>query len=62
MLVQKVDIHDFAEVHRWIDNTVAKFGKLDGAVNLAGVLGKGNNTRGIEEVSDEAWALCWLQI
>ncbi|KAM0229887.1 hypothetical protein ACHAPO_009609 [Fusarium lateritium] len=34
-----VDVRDSASVQAWIDKTVEKFGKLDGAVNMAGVLG-----------------------
>ncbi|RKK70907.1 hypothetical protein BFJ69_g11403 [Fusarium oxysporum] len=34
-----VDVRDAASVEAWIDKTVEKFGKLDGAVNMAGVLG-----------------------
>ncbi|KAF5548303.1 short-chain dehydrogenase reductase SDR [Fusarium mexicanum] len=34
-----VDVRDAASVETWIDKTVEKFGKLDGAVNMAGVLG-----------------------
>ncbi|KAI8317542.1 hypothetical protein K4K59_004075 [Colletotrichum sp. SAR11_240] len=34
-----VDVRSPASVQTWIDKTVEKFGKLDGAVNMAGVLG-----------------------
>ncbi|KAF4448418.1 amino acid transporter [Fusarium austroafricanum] len=33
-----VDVRDPASVEAWIDKRVEKFGKLDGAVNMAGVL------------------------
>jgi NAD(P)-dependent dehydrogenase (short-subunit alcohol dehydrogenase family) len=33
-----VDVQDIASVQSWIDQTVEKFGKLDGAVNMAGVI------------------------
>jgi NAD(P)-dependent dehydrogenase (short-subunit alcohol dehydrogenase family) len=34
---RKVDVRDDEEVKSWISETVAKFGKLDGAANVAGV-------------------------
>lgn len=34
-----VDVRKADSVQAWIDKTVEKFGKLDGAVNMAGVLG-----------------------
>ncbi|KAF5612176.1 short-chain dehydrogenase reductase SDR, partial [Fusarium sp. NRRL 25303] len=34
-----VDVRKADSVQDWIDKTVEKFGKLDGAVNMAGVLG-----------------------
>ncbi|KAK7420547.1 hypothetical protein QQX98_002746 [Neonectria punicea] len=37
-LATVVDVRDGASVDSWIDKTVQKFGKLDGAVNMAGVL------------------------
>lgn len=35
-----VDVRDEASVGSWIEKTVQRHGKLDGAVNMAGVLGK----------------------
>ena len=38
--VAVVDIRDELQVNEWIAASVAEFGKLDGIVNVAGVLGK----------------------
>ncbi|KAI9691940.1 MAG: hypothetical protein M1822_008013 [Bathelium mastoideum] len=38
-IVMRVDVRDSAAVDAWIEKTVQRFGKLDGAVNMAGVLG-----------------------
>lgn len=38
-LVVPVDVRKIASVDAWIERTVQHFGKLDGAVNMAGVLG-----------------------
>ncbi|KAF2107076.1 3-alpha--hydroxysteroid dehydrogenase [Lophiotrema nucula] len=52
---QVVDVSSRKSVEAWIDATVQKFGKLDGAANLAGVIGRQNNVARIEEVEDEDW-------
>jgi NAD(P)-dependent dehydrogenase (short-subunit alcohol dehydrogenase family) len=33
-----LDVRDYAKVEQWIQQTMEKFGKLDGAANLAGVI------------------------
>ncbi|KAH7091375.1 3-alpha--hydroxysteroid dehydrogenase [Paraphoma chrysanthemicola] len=55
VLAQVVDIRDRKAVESWIAATVEKFGKLDGAANLAGVIGKGAYTGGIESLDDDDW-------
>lgn len=50
-----VDVSKRDQVESWISATVAKFGKLDGAANLAGVIGRQNNVAGIEDIDDEDW-------
>ena len=47
-----VDVRKSSSVDTWIASTIAKFGKLDGAVNMAGVITKARPTT---EVSDEEW-------
>jgi NAD(P)-dependent dehydrogenase (short-subunit alcohol dehydrogenase family) len=42
-------------VDDWISATVTKFGKLDGAANLAGVIGRQNNTAGVADIDDDDW-------
>ena len=39
-IAQVVDVSQEEQVNDWIEKTVQHFGPLDGAVNLAGVLGK----------------------
>jgi hypothetical protein len=38
-----------SQVRNWIQNTVDKFGKHDGAANMAGVIGSGLNKRRLED-------------
>ncbi|RDL31821.1 Uncharacterized protein BP5553_09223 [Venustampulla echinocandica] len=50
-----VDVRNRASVEDWTQQTVACFGKLDGAVNSAGVGGKNLLLHGIHEIEDEDW-------
>jgi NAD(P)-dependent dehydrogenase (short-subunit alcohol dehydrogenase family) len=50
-----VDVRDRASVETWISSTVQKHGKLDGAVNLAGVLGKQAGIANVEDIEDDDW-------
>lgn len=50
-----VDVRKEDQVDSWIAKTVEKFGKLDGAINLAGVVPKGINKEGVENQSTEDW-------
>lgn len=47
-----VDVRNSQSVDAWITSTVAKFGRLDGAVNMAGVI---TPATPITEVRDEDW-------
>ena len=48
-----VDISKRAQVEEWIAQTVQKFGRINGAANLAGVIGKFNNISSVEEIDDD---------
>ncbi|KAF9771675.1 hypothetical protein IL306_010683 [Fusarium sp. DS 682] len=58
IMITEVDVTSSAQVSSWIEQTVRKFGKLDGAVNSAGIsavqMGKGK----IRDLTDDNWALC----
>ncbi|KAF1359825.1 NAD(P)-binding protein [Lizonia empirigonia] len=43
------------EVQKWIEETMNVFGRLDGAANLAGVIGKSIGLKGIDEQSLSEW-------
>ncbi|KAJ5369123.1 uncharacterized protein N7496_008883 [Penicillium cataractarum] len=47
-----VDVRDSSQVDSWIQSTVDKLGKLDGAVNMAGVI---SPAKPITETTDETW-------
>lgn len=48
-----VDIRDRAAVESWIAKTVETYGKLDGAANLAGVIGKQHNVGALQDIDDK---------
>lgn len=50
-----VDVRKVDQVDGWIKETVSKFGKLDGAVNLAGVIPKVINIERVEDLNDPDW-------
>lgn len=50
-----VDVRNPHQVDSWISQTVLKFGRLDGAVNLAGVIPKNINIDRVENMPDEDW-------
>ena len=55
IMTKVVDITNRASVEDWISLTVKTFGKLDGAANLAGVIGRQNTVAGVADLEDEDW-------
>jgi len=54
-MFQVVDVRKVDQVDDWISKTVEKFGKLDGAVNMAGVIPKSINIERVEDLNDPDW-------
>lgn len=54
-----VDVSKRDQVEKWIADTVAKWGKIHGAANLAGVIGKHINITPIEEIDDADFEFLW---
>src|SRR6201985_1361911 len=40
VITQAIDVRNVSQVDEWIAATVSHYGRLNGAVNLAGVIGK----------------------
>ncbi|KAL6710596.1 hypothetical protein ACN47E_008644 [Coniothyrium glycines] len=57
VLAHVVDVANRQQVESWIHSTVQTLGQLDGAANLAGVIGRQSNVASIGEVEDEDWDL-----
>ncbi|KAI1336157.1 NAD(P)-binding protein [Xylariaceae sp. FL0016] len=53
--VTKVDISKKDEVESWIAGIIQKYGRLDGAANVAGVIGKHHGIREVKDLDDEEW-------
>ncbi|KAI2463985.1 NAD(P)-binding protein [Annulohypoxylon bovei var. microspora] len=54
-IVTKVDISKRDEVESWIDSIVQKYGRLDGAANVAGIIGKHHGIREVADLDDDEW-------
>ena len=50
-----VDVRNRQQVEDWIKATTDTFGKLDGAANLAGVIGKAINITHLQDIDDDDW-------
>ena len=57
VLCTSLDVSKRPSVEDWISSIVTKFGKLDGAANSAGVIGKHHGTRKLEDLEDDQWDL-----
>ena len=53
--VERVDVSKRAQVDAWVAGIVAKHGRLDGAANVAGVIGKCHGIATVSELEDEDW-------
>lgn len=53
--ITKVDISKKDEVESWINGIVEKFGKLNGAANVAGIIGKHHGVREVKDLDDDEW-------
>ncbi|QSZ30463.1 hypothetical protein DSL72_000017 [Monilinia vaccinii-corymbosi] len=50
-----VDVSNRTSVDDWVGEILDEFGKLDGAANCAGVVGKHHGTRKVQDLDDEEW-------
>jgi len=53
--VTKVDVSKRDQVDAWIEETVKEHGRLDGAANVAGIIGKIHGHTPVSEMVDEEW-------
>ncbi|KAM0327087.1 hypothetical protein ACHAQA_006214 [Verticillium albo-atrum] len=55
VFVTALDVRDCAAVEAWTTGTVTRFGRLDGAANLAGVIPKSIGVKSLAEQDLEEW-------
>lgn len=55
LFISKVDVTNVKDVEVWIRDTVRKWGRLDGAANLAGIVAKDHNFGTILSTDDDDW-------
>lgn len=52
-----VDVRDLTSVHAWIESTIAHYGRLDGAANIAGVFAGGKKWVELRDTAEQDWEL-----
>lgn len=57
VITRVTDVRNPDQVSAFIDAAVAEFGKLDGAANMAGILGKSAYKHSVEDLSLDEWEL-----
>ena len=53
--VTQVDVSDKNQVESWFDGIKSQFGRLDGAANIAGIIGKSHGLQPLSELEDDEW-------
>ncbi|KAK5994092.1 Short-chain dehydrogenase/reductase ABA4 [Cladobotryum mycophilum] len=54
-MITKVDVSKRKEVDSWIESIMKAHGRLDGAANVAGVIGKKHGISTVAELDDDEW-------
>lgn len=54
-MISRVDVSKRPEVDAWIDLIIQEHGRLDGAANVAGVIGKVHGITAVDEMEDGEW-------
>jgi NAD(P)-dependent dehydrogenase (short-subunit alcohol dehydrogenase family) len=55
VIAAQTNVTDRRQVEKWIEETVSRYGRLDGAANLAGVVGKTIGVTAVEDIDDDDW-------
>jgi NAD(P)-dependent dehydrogenase (short-subunit alcohol dehydrogenase family) len=50
-----LDVSKRSDVESWIGSIVSEFGRLDGAANVAGIIGKGHGRDAVADLDDNEW-------
>lgn len=52
-----LDVSKRSQVDTWIASILDKYGRIDGAANVAGVIGKHHGVRAVADLDDDQWDL-----
>ncbi|OBR09541.1 ABA4 protein [Colletotrichum higginsianum IMI 349063] len=55
VLITTLDVRNVEDVEAWVQQTVSRYGRLDGVANLAGVIPKSLGQRGVSEQDLDEW-------
>lgn len=55
VLTFPLDVRNTQQVDTWIQETIVRFGKLDGSANIAGVIPKNIGLGGIADMEEDDW-------
>ena len=55
LLTFKCNVRNISEVQAWINETVSKFGRVDGAANMAGIVGARPGANVLAEQDEDDW-------
>lgn len=53
--VTQLDVSNKQQVIDWIAGIKTKFNRLDGAANIAGIIGIDHGTKGVADLDDDEW-------
>lgn len=55
VIAVQTNVTDRRRVEKWVEETVSRYGRPDGAANLAGVVGKTIGVTAVEDIDDDDW-------
>jgi hypothetical protein len=55
VIAVQTNFTDRRQVEKWVEETVSRYGRPDGAANLAGVVGKTIGVMAVEDIDDDDW-------
>lgn len=53
--ITRLDVTNRLEVDTWVEGIVSTFGRLDGAANVAGIIGKAHGKDAVVDLDDDEW-------
>lgn len=54
-MITSLDVSKKDQVEAWVQAVMTKYGRLDGAVNAAGIIGKDHGKAAVADLDDDEW-------